>query len=193
MTGVRPGSRITSIASPSIFRRRAQSVMSPMARSMWPCSAHRASNIGDLAGMRMYSVSAGTMSSSQARWAKARVRSLSMVMDGYSTHPERIALTGGESDDEADRAHSSSGCPRVDIDRDGPGRDRAALRARLWREPGQGPVAVVAGRQRGKPIEFSDNCYLIRHAKGLLLWDTGITDAVAAMPDGLVVANGAIT
>src|SRR5262245_23164441 len=45
----------------------------------------------------------------------------------------------------------------------------------------------------GKPIEFSDNCYLIRHAKGLLLWDTGISYAVAAMHDGLVVANGAIT
>jgi glyoxylase-like metal-dependent hydrolase (beta-lactamase superfamily II) len=45
----------------------------------------------------------------------------------------------------------------------------------------------------GKPIEFSDNCYLIRHAKGLLLWDTGIADAVAAMPDGLVIGGGAIT
>src|SRR4029450_11888172 len=44
----------------------------------------------------------------------------------------------------------------------------------------------------GKPIEFSDNCYLIRHTKGLLLWDTGISDAVAAMPNGLVTANGAI-
>jgi glyoxylase-like metal-dependent hydrolase (beta-lactamase superfamily II) len=49
------------------------------------------------------------------------------------------------------------------------------------------------GVNEGKPIEFADNCYLIRHAKGLLLWDTGIPDAVAAMPDGLVVANGAIT
>jgi len=49
------------------------------------------------------------------------------------------------------------------------------------------------GVNEGKPIEFSDNCYLVRHAKGLLLWDTGIDDAVAAMPDGLVVANGAIT
>jgi glyoxylase-like metal-dependent hydrolase (beta-lactamase superfamily II) len=49
------------------------------------------------------------------------------------------------------------------------------------------------GVNEGKPIEFSDNCYLIRHAKGLLLWDTGIPDAVAAMPDGMVVASGAIT
>jgi len=48
------------------------------------------------------------------------------------------------------------------------------------------------GVNEGKPIEFSDNCYLIRHAKGLLLWDTGVPDAVAAMPDGMVAANGAI-
>src|SRR2546430_9439690 len=74
MTGVRPGRRTTSMASPSIFRRRAQSVMRPTARSRWPCSAQCTSNIGDLAGMRMYSVRVGTMSSSQARWTKARVR-----------------------------------------------------------------------------------------------------------------------
>src|SRR5262245_65911937 len=48
------------------------------------------------------------------------------------------------------------------------------------------------GVNEGKPIDFSDNCYLIRHAKGLLLWDTGVPDAVAAMPDGMVMANGAI-
>ena len=49
------------------------------------------------------------------------------------------------------------------------------------------------GVNEGKPIEFSDNCYLIRHDRGLLLWDTGVPDAVAAMPDGMVAANGAIT
>ena len=65
--GVRPGIRTTSICSPSIRRRRAQFVIRSTARSMWPCSAHWASNIGDLAGMRMYSVRAGTMSPSQAR------------------------------------------------------------------------------------------------------------------------------
>ena len=49
------------------------------------------------------------------------------------------------------------------------------------------------GVNEGKPIEFSDNCYLIRHDKGLLLWDTGVPDAVATMADGMVVASGAIT
>ena len=36
----------------------------------------------------------------------------------------------------------------------------------------------------GKPLDLSDNCYLLHHAQGWLLWDTGIPDAVAAMPDG---------
>src|SRR5207249_8735474 len=39
------------------------------------------------------------------------------------------------------------------------------------------------GVNEGKAIESSDNCYLIRHEKGLLLWDTGVPDAGAGMPD----------
>src|SRR5882672_7745424 len=45
----------------------------------------------------------------------------------------------------------------------------------------------------GKPREFSDSCYLIRHAKGLLLWESGVSDAIAALPDGMVVGNGMLT
>src|SRR5215471_21490505 len=38
------------------------------------------------------------------------------------------------------------------------------------------------------PIDFSDNCYLVRHSTaGYLLWDTGITDRVAALPRGQAV------
>src|SRR6266849_1243417 len=36
----------------------------------------------------------------------------------------------------------------------------------------------------GKSMDFVDNCYLIKHARGWFLWDTGVTDAIAAMPDG---------
>jgi N-acyl homoserine lactone hydrolase len=36
----------------------------------------------------------------------------------------------------------------------------------------------------GKSMDFADNCYLLHHAQGWLLWDTGVTDAIAAMPDG---------
>jgi glyoxylase-like metal-dependent hydrolase (beta-lactamase superfamily II) len=48
------------------------------------------------------------------------------------------------------------------------------------------------GVNAGQPIELSDNCYLIRHEKGLLLWDTGIPDSVASLPDGLPTSGGAI-
>ena len=45
------------------------------------------------------------------------------------------------------------------------------------------------GLNEGKPMDFVDNCYLIKHAQGWFLWDTGVTDAVAAMPDGLAPAD----
>ena len=45
------------------------------------------------------------------------------------------------------------------------------------------------GLNEGKSMDFVDNCYLIKHAQGWFLWDTGITDAVAAMPDGLAPAD----
>ena len=36
----------------------------------------------------------------------------------------------------------------------------------------------------GKSMAFADSCYLIKHSHGWLLWDTGVVDAIAAMPDG---------
>jgi glyoxylase-like metal-dependent hydrolase (beta-lactamase superfamily II) len=43
----------------------------------------------------------------------------------------------------------------------------------------------------GVPIDVSDNCYLVRHAKGWLLWDTGYPDAVADKAEGVLnPANG---
>jgi N-acyl homoserine lactone hydrolase len=42
----------------------------------------------------------------------------------------------------------------------------------------------------GVPIVVSDNCYLIHHAQGWFLWDTGLPDAIAAKPDGVKGANG---
>src|SRR5712692_701748 len=41
----------------------------------------------------------------------------------------------------------------------------------------------------GKSMDFVDNCYLIKHAQGWFLWDTGVTDAIAAMPDGQAPAD----
>lgn len=45
------------------------------------------------------------------------------------------------------------------------------------------------GLDEGKTMDFVDSCYLIKHAKGWFLWDTGIADAVAAMPNGLTPAD----
>ena len=45
------------------------------------------------------------------------------------------------------------------------------------------------GVNEGKSMDFVDNCYLIKHAQGWFLWDTGIADAVAAMPNGLAPAD----
>jgi len=42
-------------------------------------------------------------------------------------------------------------------------------------------------------MDFADNCYLIKHAGGWFLWDTGIPDAVAAMPEGQAPASPGAT
>ncbi|MCP3389236.1 N-acyl homoserine lactonase family protein [Bradyrhizobium sp. CCGB12] len=45
------------------------------------------------------------------------------------------------------------------------------------------------GLNEGKTMDFVDGCYLVKHAKGWFLWDTGIADSVAAMPNGLTPAD----
>jgi len=45
------------------------------------------------------------------------------------------------------------------------------------------------GLNEGKSMDFVDNCYLIKHSQGWFLWDTGIPDAVADMPNGLAPAD----
>jgi len=49
------------------------------------------------------------------------------------------------------------------------------------------------GVNAGQPHVFSNHCYLIKHAQGWMLWDTGNADRIAALPSGLSVAGGAIT
>jgi N-acyl homoserine lactone hydrolase len=45
----------------------------------------------------------------------------------------------------------------------------------------------------GQSMDFVDNCYLIHHPQGWLLWDTGVTDAIAAMPEGLAPSDPRMT
>lgn len=40
------------------------------------------------------------------------------------------------------------------------------------------------GVNEGKSMPFVDNCYLIKHSQGWMIWDTGLTDALAARPEG---------
>ena len=45
----------------------------------------------------------------------------------------------------------------------------------------------------GQSRVFSDSCYLIHHDKGWMLWESGISDAVADKPDGVAAGGGILT
>ena len=45
----------------------------------------------------------------------------------------------------------------------------------------------------GVAREFSDSCYLIKHGDSLFLWDSGMSDAIAAKPEGVSAASGLLT
>jgi len=51
----------------------------------------------------------------------------------------------------------------------------------------------TVGVNVGNPIDISDSCFLILHSGDYFLWDTGISDAVAAMPDGWLPTNNPVT
>ena len=42
----------------------------------------------------------------------------------------------------------------------------------------------------GKKKTLTDSCYLIVHPKGVLMWDTGLSDELAAMPNGKKLSEG---
>lgn len=44
----------------------------------------------------------------------------------------------------------------------------------------------------GRPRELSNSCYLFRHERGTLLWETGVPDAVAGEKGGRTSPNGAV-
>jgi N-acyl homoserine lactone hydrolase len=48
------------------------------------------------------------------------------------------------------------------------------------------------GLNQGRSYDFSNNCYLIKHARGLMIWDSGLADSIAASPEGVMTAGGAI-
>lgn len=54
--------------------------------------------------------------------------------------------------------------------------------------PNQGRFAP--GYNDGKPFELTDNCYLIHHPQGYLLWGTGIPDRFLHIPSGVPAYGG---
>ncbi len=45
------------------------------------------------------------------------------------------------------------------------------------------------GNHQGRPIIYSDHCYLIQHGDDWMLWDTGVDDRLAGLPKGKEVAH----
>ena len=58
---------------------------------------------------------------------------------------------------------------------------------------GEGVAGDISRRSPGidvgKSMNRVTNCYLMHHTQGWLLWDTGVADAIAAMPDGQAPAD----
>jgi N-acyl homoserine lactone hydrolase len=48
------------------------------------------------------------------------------------------------------------------------------------------------GVNAGQPRELSNNCYLIQHERGTLLWETGVPDSVVEQKSGVTSPNGAV-
>jgi glyoxylase-like metal-dependent hydrolase (beta-lactamase superfamily II) len=49
--------------------------------------------------------------------------------------------------------------------------------------------AFSPGVDKGKKKTLADTCYLVVHPKGTLMWDTGVSDAVAGMPEGMKASD----
>ena len=48
------------------------------------------------------------------------------------------------------------------------------------------------GVNAGQPRELSNNCYLLQHERGTLLWETGVPDSVVEQKEGVTSPNGAL-
>lgn len=50
----------------------------------------------------------------------------------------------------------------------------------------------MPGFNAGQPREFSNSCYLFQHERGMLLWETGVPDALVRYEDGFASPDGAM-
>ena len=70
-------------------------------------------------------------------------------------------------------------------------RDKAEVRLYVF-DCGHMEIADVSmfGIDRHEPKQMVDSCYLIVHPKGKLIWDTGLSDDVAQLPDHTFKGEG---
>jgi glyoxylase-like metal-dependent hydrolase (beta-lactamase superfamily II) len=55
-------------------------------------------------------------------------------------------------------------------------------------------IFSAEGYYKGETKELAGSCYLIQHpTNGMLIWDVGLSDSLAANPEGVVVGGGAFT
>ena len=53
-------------------------------------------------------------------------------------------------------------------------------------------IFADTGEYDGTPGKLTASCYVIKHPKGVLVWDTGLGDKIAEMPQGLDLFGGLI-
>src|SRR2546425_3241072 len=124
--------------------------MSATARSMWPCAAHSGSNAGDLAGISMYRVRVGRMSSSQRRSKKSNtpgedVRDLSLIRVLHSPLMRLVSVLADGHDREGD-LHPLAQIRATRVHRGVPGHPEVAPVDRRLRPERRGDLAAEVAR-----------------------------------------------
>lgn len=58
-----------------------------------------------------------------------------------------------------------------------------------------GDISIFTGQDqdKGKTKTFAVSCYLVEHKNGTLLWDTGLPDALAQLPNGVKMGPFSLT
>src|SRR5262245_29207249 len=122
-------------------------------------------------------------------WRNSRVLSLP---SNASTTSGRTA--GGRDDTDSLGLRSRDGGRAVDAARSRPGRHGRGLYILNCGEGVAGDISRWSpGVNVGKSMDFVDNCYLIKHAQGWMMWDTGLADAIANLPEGQRPADPRMT
>ena len=81
-------------------------------------------------------------------------------------------------------SRSLSPWPRPPAAQDKRGHRRAPLCHGVRAGPAPDQGRWSPGVNEGKPFDMVTNCYLIRHAQGWMIWETGVGDTFASLQEG---------